>query len=111
MLVMGIETSCDETACAVIDDKKIIRSDIVFSQIKTHKKYGGIVPELSSRMHLETINEVIDLALKGARCSLKDIDAIAVTIGPGLVGSILVGLATANSLSFAYLPFNVAGLA
>lgn len=102
MLVMGIETSCDETACAVIDDKKTIRSDIVFSQIKTHRKYGGVVPELSSRRHLETINDVIDLALRKARCNLEDINAIAVTFGPGLVGSILVGLTTANSLSFVY---------
>ncbi len=102
MLVMGIETSCDETACALIDDKKIIKSDIVFSQIKTHKKYGGVVPELSSRRHLETINDVVDLALRKAGYSLKDVDAIAVTLGPGLVGSILVGLTTANTLSFVY---------
>jgi N6-L-threonylcarbamoyladenine synthase len=101
MLVLGIESSCDETAAAVVRNGRIILSSIISSQIDIHKKWGGVVPELASREHLEKIDEVLDEALEVANVELKDIDAIAVTQGPGLVGSLLVGVCYAKALAFA----------
>ncbi len=101
MLVLGIESSCDETAAAVVRDGRVILSSIISSQIDIHKKWGGVVPELASREHLNKIDEVLDEALTTANVELKDIDAIAVTQGPGLVGSLLVGVCYAKALAFA----------
>ncbi len=100
MLILGIETSCDETACSVVEDGVRVRSNTVSSQVKVHSPYGGVVPELASREHIRNILPVLDESLKTAGFSIKDIDACAVTIGPGLVGSLLVGLETAKSLCF-----------
>ena len=100
MNILGIETSCDETAAAVIKDGRTVRSSVVSSSLNFHKKYGGIVPEIAFRKQLETITGVVDCALKDAGTSLKDIDLISVTAGPGLLGSLLVGVSFAKSLSF-----------
>jgi N6-L-threonylcarbamoyladenine synthase len=100
MLVLGIESSCDETAAAVIEDGRVIRSNIIASQIEAHAPFGGVVPELASREHLEAIVPVINSALSEARVTIDEIDGIAVTKGPGLVGSLLVGLSFAKSLAF-----------
>ncbi len=102
MLILGIETSCDETAAAIVRDGIWIVSNVVSSQVKVHSPYGGVVPELASREHIRNILPVLDEALKSADVSLDRIDAIAVTIGPGLIGSLLVGLETAKSLGFTY---------
>jgi N6-L-threonylcarbamoyladenine synthase len=99
--VLGIETSCDETAAAVVEDACRVRSSIVASQLETHGKYGGVVPELASREHLRSIVPVVREALETAGCALGEVDAIAVTQGPGLVGSLLVGITYAKALSFA----------
>lgn len=99
--ILAIESSCDETAAAVVEDGRSILSNIINSQIDIHKLYGGVVPEIASRKHIENINTVIRLALKEAGCRLADIDAIAVTYGPGLVGALLVGVATGKALAFA----------
>ena len=101
MLVLGIETSCDETAAAVVEDGKRIRSSVVASQLATHGKYGGVVPELASREHLRAIVPVVRLALEQGKTSLDDLSAVAVTEGPGLVGSLLVGITYAKSICFA----------
>lgn len=100
-LVLGIETSCDETAAAVLRDGKHVLSNVVSSQVEIHKDFGGVVPELASRNHVEKIIPVIKNALVESNVELMDIDRIAVTVGPGLVGSLLVGLSTAKSISFA----------
>jgi N6-L-threonylcarbamoyladenine synthase len=100
MLVLGIESSCDETAAAVIEDGRVIRSNIIASQIEAHAPFGGVVPELASREHLEAIVPVIDSALSEAAVTIDEIDGIAVTKGPGLVGSLLVGLSFAKSLAY-----------
>ncbi len=100
MLVLGIETSCDETAAAVVRDGRKTLSSVVASQIPLHQKYGGVVPEIASREHLRTINMVIDEALEKSGKSLGQIDGIAVTYGPGLVGCLLIGLATAKAIAF-----------
>jgi len=100
MLVMGIESSCDETAAAVVSGGKIL-SSVVASQIKDHSKYGGVVPEIASRKHIEAINPVILEALASAQIKLEKIEGIAVTRGPGLIGSLLIGLSTAKALAFA----------
>lgn len=100
MLVLGIESSCDETAAAVIEDGRVIRSNIIASQIKTHAPFGGVVPELASREHLEAIVPVVNSALSKAGVTIGEVDGIAVTKGPGLVGSLLVGLSFAKSLAF-----------
>jgi N6-L-threonylcarbamoyladenine synthase len=100
MLVLGIESSCDETAAAVVHNGKIL-SSVVASQIEIHSPYGGVVPEIASRKHLEMINPVIRQALRDADVTLKEIEGIAVTCGPGLVGSLLIGLSTAKTLAFA----------
>ncbi len=101
MLILGVETSCDETAAAVVEDGRRVHSNIIASQIETHRKYGGVVPELASREHLEKIGEVVGEALESAGVSAADIDGIAVTQGPGLVGSLLVGINYAKAIAFA----------
>ncbi len=101
MRILGIESSCDETAAAVVDDGVTILSSVVASQLATHARYGGVVPELASREHLRAIVPVVRLALDEAKSGYSELSAIAVTIGPGLVGSLLVGLTFAKSLSFA----------
>jgi len=101
MLILGIETSCDETAAAVVEDGRLIRSSIIASQVELHSEYGGVVPEIASRKHMETIMPVIFRALDDADVTLHDIEGIAVTRGPGLVGSLLVGLSVAKSMAFA----------
>jgi N6-L-threonylcarbamoyladenine synthase len=98
MYVLGIETSCDETAAAVVEDGRDIRSNTIASSLEFHKKYGGIIPEIASRMHLDTINFVVDGALLQAKVKLNEIKLIAVTEGPGLPGSLLVGISFAKSL-------------
>lgn len=100
-LILGIESSCDETAAAVVRDGRDILSNVINTQIELHKKYGGVVPEIASRKHIESIDAVIDEALAEAEVSLEDIDAIAVTYGPGLVGALLVGVSEAKGLAFA----------
>src|SRR5437660_4406714 len=101
MLVLGIETSCDETAAAIVRDGREIVSSIIASQIATHKKFGGVVPELASREHLDKIVPVVEEAFELAKVAHQDIDGIAVTIGPGLIGSLLVGLSYAKAMAFA----------
>jgi len=102
MLILGLETSCDETACAIVKDGREVLCNIVASQIKTHEQYGGVVPEVAAREHLEAINMVIDEALKQSGKKPEDIDAFASTVGPGLVGCLLVGLNAAKALSLVY---------
>ncbi|HHU73588.1 MAG TPA: tRNA (adenosine(37)-N6)-threonylcarbamoyltransferase complex transferase subunit TsaD [Clostridiales bacterium] len=99
--VLAIETSCDETAAAVVRNGREVLSNIISSQIELHKVYGGVVPEIASRKHIEKINQVIDEALTTAGMSMDEIDAIGVTYGPGLVGALLVGVAEAKAISFA----------
>ena len=98
--ILGIETSCDETAAAVLDDRVHVRSSVIASQIDLHRSFGGIVPELAARRHVETINEVITQAMAQADSSWKDLDAIAVTRGPGLIGSLLVGVCAAKAIAW-----------
>jgi len=101
MFVLGIETSCDETACAVVEDGRWIHSNVVATSLKEHSKFGGIIPEIASRRQLELISAVAQTSLERASLTLKDINAIAVTRSPGLIGSLLVGLSYARALSFA----------
>src|SRR5437868_6809443 len=101
MLILGIETSCDETAAAIVEDGRTILSSVVASQLATHGKYGGVVPELASREHLRAIVPVVRAALDQACTVFDQLSAIAVTEGPGLVGSLLVGITYAKSLCFA----------
>jgi N6-L-threonylcarbamoyladenine synthase len=99
-LVLGIETSCDETAVGIVDDRKIL-ANVISSSVEQHARFGGVVPEVASRAHLEAMPQVINRALKDASVSIKDIDAIAVTAGPGLIGALLVGVSSASALSLA----------
>lgn len=101
VLILAIESSCDETAAAVVKNGREVLSNVIYSQIDLHTVYGGVVPEIASRKHIEKINQVIEQALKDAEVSLKEIDAIAVTYGPGLVGALLVGVSAAKAISFA----------
>src|SRR5712692_5287635 len=102
MRILGIESSCDETAAAVVEDGEFVRSSVVASQLATHGKYGGVVPELASREHLRAIVPVVRAALQEAGADLAaDLAAIAVTQGPGLAGALLVGITYAKALSFA----------
>ncbi|MDY0045136.1 MAG: tRNA (adenosine(37)-N6)-threonylcarbamoyltransferase complex transferase subunit TsaD [Syntrophales bacterium] len=101
MLVLGIESSCDETAASVVSDGDKILSNVIASQVNIHSRYGGVVPEVASRHHIEAIIPVIGEALKGAGVSIGDIEGIAVTRGPGLIGSLLVGVSVAKSIAFA----------
>lgn len=106
MLILGIESSCDETAASIVRDGREILSSVIASQIELHKPWGGVVPELASREHLEKIGPIVDEAMSRANVSLKDIGAIAVTQGPGLIGSLLVGVCYAKSLAYALgIPF------
>lgn len=99
--ILAIESSCDETAAAVVVNGRQVLSNVISSQIDIHTIYGGVVPEIASRKHIENINYVVEKALEDAECTLDDIDAIGVTYGPGLVGALLVGVAEAKAISFA----------
>jgi N6-L-threonylcarbamoyladenine synthase len=106
MRVLGIETSCDETAVAVVEDGRTILSNLLASQVHLHEKFGGVVPEIASRAHLENINPLITMALTEAGMWVNDIDGVAVTVGPGLVGALLVGIAAAKAVAAALgVPF------
>ena len=102
MLTLGIESSCDETAVAVIENGRKILSNIVDTQIPIHEKYGGVVPEIASRNHIEAISRVTKKALEEAKVTLEDIDAITPTYGPGLVGALLVGVSYAKACTRSY---------
>ncbi|CAB4903899.1 unannotated protein [freshwater metagenome] len=99
-LVLGIETSCDETAVGIVDDRKLL-ANVISSSVEQHARFGGVVPEVASRAHLEAMQQVVKQALKDACLSIKDIDAIAVTAGPGLIGALLVGVSSASGLALA----------
>ncbi|TML01970.1 MAG: tRNA (adenosine(37)-N6)-threonylcarbamoyltransferase complex transferase subunit TsaD [Actinobacteria bacterium] len=101
MRVLGIETSCDETAVAVVEDGRRIRSNLLSSQAHLHERFGGVVPEEAARAHLEAINPMIELALREADTTFAGVDAVAVTVGPGLVGALLVGIAAAKAMALA----------
>lgn len=101
VITLAIETSCDETACAVLENGRKVLSNEVYTQIEIHKKFGGVVPEVASRNHLEKISEVVNTAVAKAGVTLEDIDQISVTYGPGLVGALLVGLSYAKALAYA----------
>ena len=100
VLIMGIESSCDETSVAIVKNGREVLSNVINSQIKIHEEYGGVVPEIASRCHTEVINKIMKEALEEAKVTLDDIDAIAVTHGPGLVGALLVGVSYAKGLSY-----------
>ncbi|MCF6464039.1 tRNA (adenosine(37)-N6)-threonylcarbamoyltransferase complex transferase subunit TsaD [Clostridium sp. Cult1] len=101
ILTLAIETSCDETSCAVIKDGREVLSNIISSQIEIHKKFGGVVPEVASRKHIENMNLIIQQALDEAQVTFNDIDLIGVTHGPGLVGALLVGISSAKAIAYA----------
>ncbi len=99
--ILGVETSCDETSVAIVKNGREVLSNVINSQIKIHEKFGGVVPEIASRKHIEAISEVTEEALKKANMTFSDIDVIACTYGPGLVGALLVGVGYAKALSYA----------
>ena len=99
-ILLGIETSCDETAASVCVDGKFVLSNVISSQIETHKIYGGVVPEIASRLHIDCIDYVTRVALQSANISLSDVDAICATKGPGLSGALLVGYSFAKALAY-----------
>lgn len=99
--ILAIESSCDETAAAVVTDGRCVKSNIIYSQIELHKLYGGVVPEIASRKHVEKISRVVQAAIDEANISWEEIDAVAVTYGPGLVGALLVGVSFAKALAYA----------
>ena len=101
ILILGIESSCDETAAAVVKNGREVLSNVISSQIAIHTLYGGVVPEIASRKHIEKINQVIEQALEDANVTLDDIDAISVTYGPGLVGDLIVGVGAAKAIAYA----------
>ena len=101
ILLLGIETSCDETAAAVVKNGREVLSNVISSQVALHAEFGGVVPEIASRNHLEKIDEVIRLAVKEAGVGFSDLSGISVTVGPGLVGALLVGVSEAKALSYA----------
>lgn len=101
LITMGIESSCDETSVAIVSQGRDVLSNIILSQIDIHRAYGGVVPEIASRHHLECINNVVDEALKKAGCTMEEVDIIGVTQGPGLIGALLVGIATAKGYALA----------
>jgi N6-L-threonylcarbamoyladenine synthase len=101
-IILAIETSCDETAASVVENGRNVLSNIISSQIEIHKEFGGVVPEVASRKHIENINDVVSRAMIEANTKPNDIDAIAVTYGPGLVGALLVGINFAKGLSYAW---------
>ena len=100
--IMAIESSCDETACAIVQGGRKVIANVVASQIKTHEQYGGVIPEIAAREHLEAINVVIDKTFKEANLTPDDIDAFAGTVGPGLVGCLLVGLNATKTLALVH---------
>jgi N6-L-threonylcarbamoyladenine synthase len=102
VLVLGIETSCDETAVGIVEDRLILRANVIASQVDLHAPYGGVVPEVAARAHLEQLLPTIDRALDDAGVRLEDLDAVAVTAGPGLVGALLVGVSAAKGLALAH---------
>ena len=102
MLVLGIETSCDETAIALVEDGVRVRANVIGSQVDHHRPYGGVVPEIAARAHLDLLLPVMDRALVEGGCTYADIEGVAVTVGPGLVGALLVGVAAAKSLALAH---------
>ena len=105
-IVLGIESSCDETACASVTDKKEILSSVVWSQYDEHRRFGGVVPEIAARSHLEKCDVLIKECLTKAKLKFSDLSGIAVAAGPGLIGGVLVGVMTAKTLAFAHnLPF------
>ena len=99
--ILAIETSCDETACAVVRDGREVLSNVIYTQIDMHTEFGGVVPELASRAHIDKINYVVQKALNDAGKTLDEVDAVAVTYGPGLVGALLVGVAEAKAMAWA----------
>lgn len=99
--ILAIESSCDETSAAVVVNGRQVLSNVIYSQIDIHTLYGGVVPEIASRKHIEKVNQVVEAALREAGCTLDDIDAVAVTYGPGLVGALLVGVGAAKAIAFA----------
>lgn len=101
MLILGIETSCDETAAAIVDDNRRILADVVLSQIDVHRPYGGIVPEVAARAHLENVDAMVAEAMKQAGIGFADLDAVAATGGPGLIGGVMVGVMTAKAIALA----------
>ena len=101
MLVLGIESTCDETACSIVKDGREILSNVVSSQIDLHREYGGVVPELACRRHVDVLIPIIEESLKQAKATLSDIDLIAVAHGPGLIGALLIGISAAKSLALA----------
>ena len=101
VVILAIESSCDETAAAVVRNGREVLSNVISSQIALHTLYGGVVPEIASRKHIEKINQVIEEALTQADMDLTEMDAIAVTYGPGLVGALLVGVAEAKAIAYA----------
>ncbi|MBT5014256.1 MAG: tRNA (adenosine(37)-N6)-threonylcarbamoyltransferase complex transferase subunit TsaD [Rhodospirillaceae bacterium] len=106
MIVLGIETSCDETAAAVVDDNGRVLADVVLSQIEEHRPFGGVVPEIAARAHMETIDSLVHQALGDANIGFDDLDAVAATGGPGLIGGVIVGVMTAKAVALATgLPF------
>jgi N6-L-threonylcarbamoyladenine synthase len=100
-IILGIETSCDETAAAVVLSGRKVLSNVIASQVDTHREYGGVVPEIAARKHMESISYIVEEALRQAGLSLADIRGVAVSNGPGLVGALLVGLSFAKALAFA----------
>ncbi|MCM1114220.1 MAG: tRNA (adenosine(37)-N6)-threonylcarbamoyltransferase complex transferase subunit TsaD [Clostridium sp.] len=101
MKILGIESSCDETACAVVEDGRNVLSNVIATSLEEHKLYGGVVPEIASRRHAESISAVVEEALDAAGCTMEDIDAVAVTYAPGLIGALLVGVNFAKGLALA----------
>ena len=115
MLVLGVETSCDETSVSIVRDGKEVLSNVIYTQIDIHKVYGGVVPEVASRHHLRKITHVFDQAFEQANVSPEDIDLVAVTSHPGLIGSLLVGINAAKTFALAYasqasVPGSVGGI-
>ena len=105
-LVLGLETSCDETAAAVVSGEGEILSNVVLSQLEEHRPYGGVVPEIAARSHIDHLNDIIRQALSEAQCGFRDLDAVAATAGPGLIGGVMVGLMTGKAIAAAHrLPF------
>lgn len=106
MLVMGIESSCDETACAIVSDTKEILSSVVWSQYEEHRRFGGVVPEIAARAHLEQADVIVKEAMQEAGIDFSDLSAVAVAGGPGLIGGVIVGVMTAKAIAMAHgLPF------
>ncbi|MDD3074817.1 MAG: tRNA (adenosine(37)-N6)-threonylcarbamoyltransferase complex transferase subunit TsaD, partial [Eubacteriales bacterium] len=99
-IILAVETSCDETAVAILRDGRELLSNLVFSQIKIHQQFGGVVPEIAARKHLEQVNLLISLALEEAGLTFPQLSALAVTYGPGLVGALLIGVSTVKALAY-----------